>query len=102
VKNGRKVYGGGGIIPDDFIPKDTSNYSEYLGYLYAHRVLNDFALDYVNANKTPLEKMGVIEFVDEFEINTNMMQIIISKATNRGLTFKIEDFKKSKSDSTSS
>ena len=96
IKNGRKVYGGGGIIPDDFIPKDTSNYSVYLGNLYAHRVLNDFALDYVNANKTSLEKMGVFEFVDEFEVDTEMIQVIVSKATQRGLPFKIEDFKRSK------
>jgi carboxyl-terminal processing protease len=96
TKNGRKVYGGGGISPDDFIPKDTSEYSNYLGSLYGHRVLNDFALDYVNAAKESLEKMGVIQFVDEFDIDSDMISIIISKASDRGLVFKISEFEKSK------
>lgn len=97
TKNGRTVFGGGGIIPDDFIAKDTSNYSNYLGSLYGHRVLNDFALDYVNREKEYLEKMGVIQFVDEFELDTYMYGVIISKATARGLVFKIDEFNKSRS-----
>lgn len=96
TKNGRAVYGGGGIIPDDFIPKDTSNYSVYLGNLYSKRVLNDFALDYVNSHKERLEKMGVIQFLDEFEINNKMIRSITAKGSKRGLVFKITDFKKSK------
>ncbi len=96
TKNGRTVYGGGGIIPDDFVPKDTSRYSNYLGSLYGHRVLNDFALDYVNSNKGQLEKMGVVQFVDEFDLNPVMLSVIVSRARARGVVFKIDEFKKSK------
>ncbi|MCB9193285.1 MAG: S41 family peptidase, partial [Flavobacteriales bacterium] len=42
---GRKVYGGGGIMPDLFVPADTSESSSYLTALFFSGVLNDLAFD---------------------------------------------------------
>jgi carboxyl-terminal processing protease len=44
--NKRTVYGGGGIMPDLFVPADTSNYSDYFRSLSRRGVLGSFTLEY--------------------------------------------------------
>jgi carboxyl-terminal processing protease len=52
--NKRIVYGGGGIMPDVFVPIDTSQSSAHFGQLVRKGVLNTFALAYVDANRNRL------------------------------------------------
>lgn len=52
---GRKVYGGGGIIPDIFVPNDTSGITKYYINAVNKGLLQKFALDYVDANRERLE-----------------------------------------------
>lgn len=54
VKN-RTVYGGGGIMPDIFVPIDTSSYTDYLRSLIRKGVLNQFVLQYVDKNRKTLK-----------------------------------------------
>ncbi|MEO5893440.1 MAG: S41 family peptidase [Ferruginibacter sp.] len=46
TKNGKKVYGGGGITPDIFIPIDTAAYNPNITKMYIKGTLNDFAYHY--------------------------------------------------------
>lgn len=55
VKN-RKVYGGEGIIPDVFVPLDTTGSSSYFSKLIRSGVFNRFSLNYVNDNRESLQK----------------------------------------------
>ncbi len=50
LKN-RTVYGGGGIMPDYFVPIDTSEYSEYYRQLINLGILNQFTLQYVDQHR---------------------------------------------------
>ena len=50
----RLVYGGGGIMPDIFIPLDTTENSRYLTDLYRKGVFNRFTLKYVDLNREKL------------------------------------------------
>ena len=52
----RPVYGGGGIMPDLFVPLDTTKYSKYHRDLAAKNVLNNFVLHYLDKNRSALEK----------------------------------------------
>jgi len=52
--NKRVVYGGGGIMPDVFVPIDTTQSSEYFGQLVRKGVLNTFALSHVDQNRAEL------------------------------------------------
>ncbi len=52
----RKVYGSGGIIPDVFVPLDTTGSSTYFSKLIRSGVFNRFSLNYVNDNRTSLQK----------------------------------------------
>ena len=52
--NKRVVYGGGGIMPDVFVPIDTTMSSDYFGQLVRKGVLNTFALNYVDKKRVAL------------------------------------------------
>ncbi len=52
--NKRVVYGGGGIMPDIFVPIDTTLSSEYFGQLVRKGVLNTFALNFVDKKRVEL------------------------------------------------
>jgi carboxyl-terminal processing protease len=55
TNNKRIVYGGGGIMPDVFIPMDTSKISDYYVDLRRKNIFNDFIMDYVDKNRESLK-----------------------------------------------
>lgn len=55
--NGRTVYGGGGIIPDIFVPKDTSGITSYYVNVMNAGLLQQFVLKYVQVNRKALAKV---------------------------------------------
>ena len=54
TKNGKKVYGGGGITPDIFIPIDTSSFNSTLTKIYIKGITGDFAYQYYLQNRSQL------------------------------------------------
>jgi carboxyl-terminal processing protease len=53
---GRVVYGGGGIMPDVFVPIDTSGYSIYLSEIAAKGLINQFVFEYVDSHREEIKK----------------------------------------------
>jgi carboxyl-terminal processing protease len=51
---GRIVYGGGGIMPDVFIPIDTSGYSSYLSEVSSKGLINRFAFQYIDIHRSEI------------------------------------------------
>ena len=62
--NKRTVYGGGGIMPDVFVAIDTSYNSAYFRKLAGKNILNSFALEYFDKNRTSLT--GSYKTFDDF------------------------------------
>ncbi len=56
--NGRIVYGGGGIMPDVFVPIDTSRASDYLINLRSKGIFNNFTMQWVDDNRTTFLKQN--------------------------------------------
>ncbi len=50
----RTVFGGGGIMPDIYVPYDTTSYSQYYGKLVRSGILNRFVLSYMDKNRAKL------------------------------------------------
>ena len=72
---GKIVYGGGGIIPDVFVPIDTTAFiSNY--YLQG---LNDFAFQYVDENRTKLNKMSMEQFIKTFDVSNAVLNDYLKK-----------------------
>lgn len=59
--NGRTVYGGGGIMPDIFVPNDTSGISTYYINVANAGLLQRYAFDYVDDNRETLRKATDVE-----------------------------------------
>jgi len=56
TKNGRTVYGGGGIMPDIFFPMDTTSFPGYYNKLFRKGIVNAFAGDYFDKNLGYLQR----------------------------------------------
>jgi carboxyl-terminal processing protease len=54
--NHRVVYGGGGIMPDEFVPWDSTKYTDFYVDLLSKGVFNDFVLDYMDRERKNLKK----------------------------------------------
>jgi len=52
----RPIYGGGGIMPDIFVPVDTSEYSTYYRDMVAKGIVNQFVIDYVDKHRKDIKK----------------------------------------------
>ena len=51
----RTIYGGGGVMPDIFVPVDTSEYSTYYRDMVAKGIVNQFVIDYVDKYRKQLK-----------------------------------------------
>lgn len=94
TRNGRVVYGGGGIMPDLFVPMDTVDYSDYYRDLVAKGVINQYCLNYVDANRKALKRKykTTDRYIAEFEVTPEIMQGLIDKATAEGVEFNEEQY----------
>jgi len=93
---GRTVYGGGGIMPDYFIPIDTTFFSQFYRDLISKGVFNQFVLRYIDVNRVDLEK----EFKDFDAFNRKFdpskeMDNLIEYAKKEGLSFEEEEWGRS-------
>ena len=82
LKNHRPVYGGGGIMPDRFVPVDTSNYSNYYRDLIAKNSINTLVLNALDANRKELLEKYPTE--DDFYANYTVSQDLIDKLVEQG------------------
>ncbi|MCT8339108.1 S41 family peptidase [Flavobacteriaceae bacterium TK19130] len=65
---GKVVYGGGGIIPDIFVPKDTSVENETLQYVSRSGFMSYFIFEFLEENRAQFEDMTFAEFYDNYQI----------------------------------
>lgn len=93
---GRIVYGGGGIMPDYFVPLDTIKNSTYLNKLFTSNALREYALTYTERNKERLQKMEFDQFKDRFDVTESMLQDLVSLAEQYGAAFDEEGYERSK------
>ncbi len=93
---GRTVYGGGGIMPDVFIPQDTSYYSPALHALYRENLVREFAIEYAQNNKAKLSKLAENEYLTQFEISETDWQQFVAFAKEEKIKFVEKEFAISK------
>lgn len=75
--NGRTVYGGGGIMPDYFVPLDTTFNSHYLNELYTSTALQEYTFNYAEVHREELEKAGFEKFLTRFEVTDEMLNELV-------------------------
>jgi carboxyl-terminal processing protease len=68
TSKGRVVYGGGGIIPDVYVPLDTSAENQFINQLYDKNLIREFALNFANIHRSRLKKIGLENYINHFTL----------------------------------
>jgi carboxyl-terminal processing protease len=97
--NRRVVYGGGGIMPDVFVPIDTAQSSNYFGQLVRRGVLNTFALGYVDEHRSVLLKEfpDPSTFLRSYKVTTELMDQLVASAEKEDVEPDAEGLERSRS-----
>lgn len=83
--SGRPVYGGGGIIPDIFVPSDTSGVTSYYIKVANSGLLRKFAYEYADLNRDSLnESRNVDEMLRKLPADNVLLQSFVNYANNKG------------------
>lgn len=86
LRLGRTVYGGGGIMPDIFIPADTSHYTPFFGEIVRKGLLADFVNGYVDNNREQLQKKykTAEQFVSSFDVTPKLFDEFLELCKSKG------------------
>lgn len=98
LNNGRTVYGGGGIMPDVFIPLDTTIYTDFHRDLLAKGVLNQYPVDYLDDHRKELisKYKNMEQFDAGFVVTDEMFADLLQKAEAEKVKYNEEQYLKSK------
>lgn len=84
--NGRTVYGGGGIMPDVFVPNDTSGVTKYYYDVVNAGLLQKFAFEYTDKNRTALSQAKTLqEFMSRLPDDDELLQLFVAYAVRKGI-----------------
>jgi carboxyl-terminal processing protease len=74
----RTVYGGGGIMPDFFVPLDTTGYSDYYRDIIRQGIVNKFVLNYIDQNRKSIKSNypNIGTYVKNFNVEPVLTSLI--------------------------
>jgi carboxyl-terminal processing protease len=90
------VYGGGGIMPDYFVPLDTTLTSKYFNGLSYANVLREFAFNYAEQNNDALKKMSFVKYQQQFGVTDAMLNQLVELGRRNKIQPDYNDLNKNK------
>ncbi|MBR5803732.1 MAG: S41 family peptidase [Bacteroidaceae bacterium] len=82
---GRPVYGGGGIMPDIFVPQDTSDYTSYYKTAAMRGLIQQFSFDYTDKNRPLLKEYTTLTELEHHLKRQALLEKFSRYADERGL-----------------
>ncbi len=95
TKNGRTVYGGGGIMPDIFVPADTVGRSNYFNRIYQRGLVYQFAFQYSDQHRDYLNTLKTAAEIEKWLDNQKVIESFVRFATGKGIPYDAEGMKES-------
>ena len=83
--NGRTVYGGGGITPDIFVPRDTTNITSYFLQIMSTGALYRFAFEYADKNRETLKQYNNCDSLLAYLQSQPLLEEFVSYAQSKGI-----------------
>lgn len=83
---GKIVYGGGGIMPDVFVPIDTTRITPYLSNLIGKNLIYKFALNYSDRHRAELNNIKDLKTLKAYFANRNLLGEFLNYASRNGIT----------------
>ena len=95
--NRRVVYGGGGIMPDYFIPLDTAKYTAFHRNIVAKGTVNRLIMNYIDKNRDDLKKEYPTfkKFNENYSVSDDLMNELLNKAKEDSIVVDNEEYQKS-------
>lgn len=82
---GRTVYGGGGIMPDIFIPIDTLYTSAYYNKVWDSNVLYRYTMDFTDRHRKEVDAITTLEELDALLASENLVEEFVKYAERNGV-----------------
>ncbi len=92
---GRKVYGGGGIMPDYFVGQDTTQYTPYYMQVTNSMALYNFCFAYTDKNRNTLKQYKNWESLQAYLATTSYLEEFFQFAEQKGIARNDKEFKQS-------
>lgn len=96
TKNGRIVYGGGGIMPDYFVPRDTTGLTNYYYKVRENGLVYRFALEYADGNRSSIENFTKPEEIQDYLNRQSILSEFVKFANKEGVKMNQKEFLLSK------
>ncbi|MBP5413458.1 MAG: PDZ domain-containing protein [Bacteroidales bacterium] len=87
TRSGKVLYGGGGIMPDVFVPLLSSNDYVYFNRLFNSGIIYEYAAEYVDNHRNELKSLypDVSSFIHAFSITDVMIKQVTEKGNKEGI-----------------
>ncbi|MFV0268320.1 MAG: S41 family peptidase [Draconibacterium sp.] len=95
TKGGRIVYGGGGIMPDFFVPVDTTGNSEYYGKLFRRGLIYSYAYAYADQHRSELAELIAADEFDAYLEQHHVIDDFVKYAAGKGVKKDADGLKES-------
>jgi carboxyl-terminal processing protease len=84
---GKIVYGGGGIMPDVFVPIDTSRTNSFLNRVFYSGAINTFAFEYADKNRDKLKAYSSSKnYIEQFDVDLTVLNEFYEYCAKQNLT----------------
>lgn len=93
---GRTVYGGGGVMPDIFIPVDTTKVSDFYNKVWDANILYRYTLDFADHHRAQLDKVTSLADLDAVLDDATLLGEFLAYAERNGVTATDEDLAQSR------
>jgi carboxyl-terminal processing protease len=93
--SGRIVHGGGGVMPDYFVPADTLGYSDYYSKVTQKGLVYQFALDFADSNRKELSTFKTSAEFETYFGRVNVLNMFVAFAEKKGVKTNTTDLKTS-------
>jgi len=93
---GKTVYGGGGIMPDVFVPLDTSGTSEYYNKIRSLGLMYRFAFYYTDKYRSSLDQFTTAQDIESYLDDQDLLPQFITYASEKGVQPDYDDIRVSK------
>jgi len=93
--SGRIVYGGGGIMPDFFVPADTTAFNDFYSKLISKNLLYNFSFKYADQNRSTLNKLNTAAEIEGLLKDKKVFSQFIASVKTSGISYSQKEFDQS-------
>jgi carboxyl-terminal processing protease len=91
TKNGRIVFGGGGIVPDVFVSLEVEHGAEGLGFILQSGIVGRFVFEQLDQNREAFKNINFEDFLIKMEKEDNYVKAFENYLFKAGLELKLDD-----------